>query len=155
MASLRTLADLGTALTLMISLAACGGSATGPKACDVLTLDGAKKLLGPSATLSRSAQPNVMETQCQYRSANGTLTLMTGSWAGIESMKSSDDKPLTGLGDEASEGFTGVTVRKGVIGMNVSMILMSGDFWGKAADSEEARTHAAEEKVAAELVTRL
>ncbi|HLY79875.1 MAG TPA: hypothetical protein VKQ70_10900 [Caulobacteraceae bacterium] len=154
---------------LAISLSGCGRSAstsaggaspsatpaTGiPNACDVLTEVIAKKYLGAGAQLRRKAQPNPRMTQCQWGSDRGVITVMVGPWDMIHT-GSMADKPQTGLGDEAYSGAGGIDVRKGDRGINIDMIVEAGEFWGKAADDEEAKTLAAENKVAPDLVARL
>ncbi len=127
---------------------------TGPNACDVLNDAAAKQLLGDSAHLTRKAQPNPHMTQCQYTSPNGQITIMVGDWKMLH-----DDNPqnkvIAGLGDEAYDTPSGVDVRKGDIGMNVDVMVASGEFWGKAADDMLAQTDAAEKKVAAALLPNL
>ena len=160
---------LGTAGALAIMLSGCGRSpststsgagpsltaATGtPNACDVLTETIAKKYLGGAAQLRRKAQPNPHMTQCQWGSDRGVITVMVGPWDMIHT-GSMADKPQAGLGDEAYSGAGGIDVRKGDRGINIDVIVEAGEFWGKAAEDEETKTLAAENKVAPDLVARL
>jgi hypothetical protein len=127
---------------------------TTPNACDVLTDAVAKKLLGDSAHLTRRAQPNPHMSQCQYSSTNGQITIMVGDWKMIHD-SNPQDKAVAGLGDEAYDTPGGLDVRKGDIGLNVGVIVESGEFWGSAADDALAQMSAAEKKVAAELLSHL
>jgi hypothetical protein len=154
---------------LAISLSGCGRSpstsaggpsasptalAVAPIACDVLNEAIAKKYLGDGAQLRRKAQPNPRMTQCQWGSDKGVITIMVGPWDMIHT-GSMADKPQSGLGDEAYSGAGGIDVRKGDRGMNIDVMVEAGEFWGKAADDEAAKTLAAENKVAPDLLARL
>jgi hypothetical protein len=129
-------------------------AAAAPNACDVLTEAIAKKYLGDGAQLRRKAQPNPRVSQCQWGSDHGVITVEVGQWDSI-SMKTADDKVESGLGDEAFSNATGLYVRKGAIGLDINIIVASGEFWGSAADAIEAQTLAAERKVAPDLVAKL
>jgi len=124
------------------------------RACDILSPDLAKKFLGEAAVLRRDAQPNPRMTQCQWGSDKGVITVMVGPWDMVH-MTSPDAKPVSGLGDEAYSSFSGLDVRKGDRGVSINVMVEAGEFWGKAADDEEAKTAAAEAKVAPDLVARL
>ena len=100
------------------------------------------------------AQPNPHESQCQYQSANGSITIMVGPWDMVH-FAAMQNKPMTGLGDEAGSGGGGLDVRKGDRGINVNVIFHSGEFWGKAAEAEETKTLAAETKIAPDLLVKL
>jgi hypothetical protein len=128
--------------------------ATAPNACDVLTDATAKQLLGDSAKLSRKAQPNPHMSQCQYSSPNGQISIMVGDWKMVHT-SNPQDKAVAGLGDEAYDSPGGLDVRKGDIGMNIVVIVQSGEFWGKAADDALAQMSAAEKKVAVALLPNL
>jgi hypothetical protein len=153
----------------MLALTACGKkthqaaretkavetvAATAAGACDILTEDVAKKYLGSGATLRRKAQPNPRMTQCQWASENGAISVMTGPW-GMVYTGTSQDQSVTGLGDEAHIGPTGLFVRKGDRGLDINVIVQGGEFWGSAADDITARTAKAEKKVAPDLVAKL
>jgi len=125
-----------------------------PNACDVLSETIAKKYLGDGTQLRRKAQPNPHESQCQWGSDKGIITVMVGPWDMVH-FAAMQDKPLAGLGDEAYSGAGGLDVRKGDRGVNINVMVEAGEFWGKAADDEEAKTLAAENKVAPDLVARL
>lgn len=125
-----------------------------PNACDVLSEAIAKKYLGPDAVLKRKAQPNPKMTQCQYGSDKGIITVMVGPWSMVYDA-SPDDKTVTGLGDEAHDSFSGLYVRKGDRGVEIDVMVASGEFWGKAADDVEAQTTAAEHKVAPDIIAGL
>ncbi len=129
-------------------------TAATPNACDVLDAATARKYLGDGAVLRRKAQPNPRMTQCQYGSDKGVITVMVGPWSMIH-MATSGDKPVAGLGDEAYVGPTGLYVRKGDRAIDLNVMVVAGEFWGKAADDVEAQTIAAEEKVAPDLLARL
>jgi hypothetical protein len=156
------------AIAMAVSLAACGrstptASANGaasvsptamPNACDLLSEAVAKKYLGADAQLRRKAQPNPHMTQCQWGSDKGVITVMVGPWDMVHTA-AMNDRPQPGLGDEAYSGAGGLDVRKGDRGANISVIVESGEFWGKAADDEEAKTLAAEVKVAPDVMAGL
>jgi hypothetical protein len=127
---------------------------SGPNACDVLDDAAAKQLLGDAAKQTRKVQTNPYMTQCQYTSPNGVITIMVGDWKMIHT-SSPQDKPITGLGDEAYDTPGELVVRKGQIGMSVNVIVSSGEFWGKEADDALAQMAAAQKKVAAALVSKL
>jgi len=65
------------------------------------------------------------------------------------------DKAIAGLGDEAYDTPGELVVRKGEVGMSISVIVSSGEFWGKAADDALTQMSAARKKVAATLVPKL
>jgi hypothetical protein len=127
---------------------------SGPNACAVLNDAAAKKLLGPSARLSRKAQPNPHMSQCQYSSTNGEITIMVGDWRMIHTANPTEKK-IAGLGDEAYSTATSLYVRKGAVGMDVDVIVQSGEFWGAAADNALAQMAAAEKKTAVVLLPGL
>jgi hypothetical protein len=128
--------------------------ATYPKACDVLTEAIAKKYLGPAAALRRDVQTNSRASQCQYGDENGLITVEVGQWEAVN-VPMTTDKSVPGLGDESHVGPGGVYVRKGDVGLNVDVMVGSGEFWGSAADDMEAQTEAAAKKVAPDLVAKL
>ncbi len=128
--------------------------AKAPNACTVLDDATAKKLLGPTAHLTRKAQPNPNMSQCQYGSDNGIVTIMTGDWRMLHTANPTETK-VAGLGNEAYTSPSGVYVRKGAIGMSVNVIVESGSFWGVAADDALAQMANAEKKVAIALLPRL
>jgi hypothetical protein len=153
--------------TAAFSLADCGPSpeskhaaatgaefVSGPNACDVLDDAAAKQLLGDAAKQTRKAQLNPSMTQCQYASPNGSISIVVGDWKMVHT-PNPQDKPIAGLGDEAYDTPGLLVVRKGQVGMSVSVIVASGEFWGKAADDMLAQTSAAQKKVAAALVPKL
>jgi len=125
-----------------------------PRACDILSPDLAKKYLGEAAVLRRDAQPNPRMTQCQWGSDKGVITIMVGPWDMVHSA-SPNAKPVSGLGDEAYSDFGGLEVRKGDRGVSINVMVEAGEFWGKAAEDEEAKTRDAEAKVAPDLVAKL
>ena len=129
-------------------------AAATPNACDVLDAATARKYLGEGAQLRRKAQPNPKMTQCQYGSDKGVITVMVGPWSMVH-MATSQAKPAAGLGDEASNGVGGLYVRNGDKGIEINVMVASGEFGGKAADDVEAQTVAAEAKVAPDLVAKL
>jgi hypothetical protein len=159
-------------LMMAISLSGCGPSsstsagangagappaaaqAAMPNACDVLSESIAKKYLGDGAQLRRKAQPNPHMSQCQWGSDKGVITVMVGPWSMVHT-PTPVDKPQAGIGEEAYNGAGGLYVRKGDRGINIDVMVEAGEFWGKAADDEEAKTLAAETKVAPDLVARL
>jgi len=164
-------ARLAAGGAMAISLSGCGPSsstsaggasapavataqAVAPNACDVLNEAIAKKYLGDGAQLRRKAQPNPKMTQCQYGSDRGAITVMVGPWDMVH-MATPIDKPQAGIGDEAYNGAGGLYVRKGDLGIEIDVMVASGEFWGKAADDLEAQTLAAEIKVAPDLLARL
>jgi len=149
------LAALALVAALALPAAAAPMSwATARNACDVLSEASAKKLLGADAHLTRKAQPNPHMSQCQYTGGNGQITVMTGDWRMVHTHNPAD-KAVAGLGDEAYQAPGGLFVRKGKVGMSINVMVASGEFWGKAADSIEAQTVAAERKTALELLPHL
>jgi hypothetical protein len=127
---------------------------SGPNACDVLDDATAKQLLGDAAKQTRKAQPNPYMSQCQYTSPNGSISIMVGDWKMIHTA-SPQDKATAGLGDEAYDTPGLLVVRKGEVGMSISVIVSSGEFWGKAADDALSQMSAAQKKVAEALVPKL
>jgi hypothetical protein len=125
-----------------------------PRACDVLSPDLARKYLGDAAALRRDAQPNPRMTQCQWGSDKGVITVMVGPWDMVHTA-SPNAKPVSGLGDEAWSDFSGLEVRKGARGLSINVMVEAGEFWGKAAEDEEAKTRDAEARVAPDLVAKL
>lgn len=168
--SLRDAALLPLIVAAAFALADCGPSSepkhaaavvpagphfvSGPNACDVLDDAAAKQLLGDGAKLLRKAQPNPHMSQCQYSSPNGQISLMVGDWKMIHT-SNPQDKAIAGLGDEAYDTSGMLVVRKGEVGMSVSVIVSSGEFWGKAADDALSQMSAARMKVATALVPKL
>ena len=126
--------------------------AVAPNACGVLTKSIANKYLGASAALKQDTHPNPKMSLCQYTSDHGAITVMSGPWSMVYTKAASGDSPVPGLGDEAHLSRMGLFVRKGDHGLDIDVMTGSGEFWGKAADDELARTAAAEQKVAADLV---
>ncbi len=129
-------------------------AAAAPKACDILSADIAKKYLGTGAQLRRNAQPNPRMTQCQWGSDKGVVTIMVGPWDMVHDA-AMNGTPTPGFGDEAYIGPGGLDVRKGARGINIDVIVQSGEFWGSAADAVEAQAADAEKKVAPDLVAKL
>jgi hypothetical protein len=125
-----------------------------PNACTVLSEALAKKYLGDGAKQRQNRQQNPQMSLCQYGSDKGVITVDVGPWAMINT-PTAQDKPVAGIGDEAHTGGGALYVRKGEVGMTVDVTVMSGEFWGKAADDENAKTEAAEKKVAPDLVANL
>jgi hypothetical protein len=125
-----------------------------PEACQILDDEIAKKWLGNDAAVSLQAHPNPHMTHCQYRGSKGVIDVMAGSWSFLHG-PTSGTKPVPGLGDEAYVGFTGLQVRKGNVGIQISVMTDFGDFWGKQADAVNDRTEANELAVAPDLVARL
>ena len=126
--------------------------AAAPDACAVLTKAIADKYLGATATLKQDTHPNPKMSLCQYTSDHGAITVMSGPWDMVYTKAASGDTSVAGLGDEAHISAMGLYVRKGDHGLDVGVMTGSGEFWGKAADDEMARTAAAEQKVATDLV---
>ncbi len=126
-----------------------------PQACDVLTEAIAKKYLGADAQQRQNRQQNPHMSLCQYGGKGGVITVDVGPWDMVNMSSGAKDKPVTGIGDEAHAGGAGLYVRKGKLGMTVDVMVHGGEFWGKAADDENAKTEAAEEKVAPDLVPNL
>jgi hypothetical protein len=147
------LAALGAA-TACSSSSIGGGGTSAPNACQVLTTDLVTPVIGSDAALSRSAQPNPHETQCQYKSSTGAVDLELGDWSVVNPMTPPDTKSVAGLGDEAYVSTMGLVVRKGEHGFNLDISLAFGDFNGSAADDLEAREAAAEQDLAPKLLTK-
>jgi hypothetical protein len=106
-------------------------------------------VIGADAKQTRDAQPNPRETQCQYTSGTGSITLMVGDWTVIVPIST------TGVGDEAHASASGTAARKGTPGVSILASLASGTFTGNDATTLEARQRAAEKDLATKLLARL
>ncbi|WP_156661565.1 hypothetical protein [Mycobacterium sp. 852002-51163_SCH5372311] len=90
-----------------------GGGTDAPNACQVLTLDLVKPVIGDNAVQSISAQPNPRETHCQYKGSNGWIDAMVGEWSVIHLVSEPNEQPVAGIGDAAFTSFSGLKVRNG------------------------------------------
>jgi hypothetical protein len=151
-----SLADCGPSSEPKHDAAASSGPqfVSGPNACDVLDDAAAKQLLGDGAKQIRKVQLSPQMSQCQYKSPNGAITVMVGDWKMIHTAGPQDSK-IAGLGDEAYDTPGLLVVRKGEAGMSISVIVSSGEFWGKAADDALSQMSAARKKVAVALLPKL
>lgn len=131
-----------------------GGAYKGPHACQLLTAALAKSVLGSGVQRTRSAKPSSVDTQCQYRNAVGNVTVEAGNWAWIGKTPSSQAKPVSGIGDEASVSPLGLVARKGDRGIKV-LVAITGEFSGAAATRIESRQAKLQQKLAKQLVAGL
>jgi hypothetical protein len=116
----------------------------------VLTLELVKPVIGDDANQSISAQPNPRETHCQYKGSNGWIDAMVGEWSVIHLVNEPNEQPVSGLGDAAYTSFSGLKVRKGKHGMEIKVVLMSGD-----SSTQDARQLQAEKDLAAKMLPKL
>jgi hypothetical protein len=127
-----------------------GGGTDAPHACKVLTLDLVKPVIGDDANQSMSAQPNPRETHCQYKGQNGVVDAMVGEWSVIHIINEPNEQPVAGIGDAAYSSWTGLKVRKGKHGMQVEVMLTSGD-----SSTKDDRQLQAEKDLAAKMLPKL
>lgn len=132
------------------------GPTTAPNACDVLTADLAIPVIGTDATVSRRAQPNPHETQCQYKSASGAIDVMVGDWSFIKDQAIDPQRrSVPGIGDEATVSAMGLVAKKGDHGISVDVSLAFGTFEGDAATNLQDQEAQAEKDLAPKLLARL
>ncbi|WP_156623085.1 hypothetical protein [Mycobacterium sp. 1164966.3] len=127
-----------------------GGGTDAANACQVLTLDLAKPVIGDNAVQSISAQPNPRETHCQYKGQNGWIDAMVGEWSVIHLVSEPNEQPVAGIGDAAYTSFSGLKVRKGKHGMQINVVLTSGD-----SSTRDDRQLQAEKDLAAKMLPKL
>jgi hypothetical protein len=118
----------------------------GPKACDVLTSDIVKPVLGNDASVAQNSQGS-----CAYKSSRGYASLSIGDWS-LMKPSGSSQRPVPGLGDEAVFSADDLYVRKGTVG--VQIMLSNGLFTGGAGDSDAKRDDA-EKGVAQQVLPKL
>ena len=127
-----------------------GGGTDAPNACQVLTLDLVTPVIGDDAAQSIAAQPNPRETHCQYKGSNGWIDAMVGEWSVIHLASDPDEQSVSGIGDQAYISSEGLKVRKGAHGMEINVVLTSGD-----SDTQENRQQQAEKDLAAKMLPKL
>lgn len=115
-----------------------------PNACDLLTPDIVKPVLGSDATNTRNIPP-----LCSYTSSTGYASAGVGSWSTIKPPLSGQ-QPVPGLGDEAFSFASDLYVRKGLLGLRIT--LSRGLFGGPGGD---AKQNQAEQAVAQQLLPKL
>lgn len=118
----------------------------GPKACDLLTPDIVKPVLGNDAVVAQN-----MQGSCAYKSSRGYASVSIGDWSSMKPSGSSQ-RPVPGLGDEAVFSADDLYVQKGSVG--VQIMLSNGLFVGGAGDSDAKRDDA-EKAVAQQLLPKL
>jgi hypothetical protein len=116
----------------------------------VLTLDLVRPVIGDDASQSISAQPNPHETHCQYKGSNGWIDAMVGDWSVIHLVSEPNEQAVAGIGDAAYISSDGLKVRKGKHGMEISVVLMSGD-----SSTQDDRQAQAEKDLAAKMLPKL
>ncbi|MDT5255811.1 MAG: hypothetical protein QOD10_891, partial [Mycobacterium sp.] len=117
---------------------------TAPRACDLLTPDTVKPVLGADAALAQD-----MPRLCAYRSSTGFASAAVGSWPTINPA-GSGQQPVPGLGDEAFFYASDLYVRKGLLGLRIS--LSRGLFGGPDGDTKQ---NEAEQAIAQQLLPKL
>lgn len=125
---------------------------SGPHACALLTTALAQSVIGKDARRTRSAAPNKWETDCQYTSSTGFVTVKAGSWGWLKPMGKT--AAVSGLGDEAWIGPMGLVVRKGERAISV-LVAITGTYAGQAAAQIETRQHNLEKGLAPKLLASL
>jgi hypothetical protein len=145
------------AAAVVLTTAACGsvrsglgGGTDAPHACQVLTLELVKPVIGDNANQSMSVQPNPRETHCQYKGSNGVVDAMVGEWSVIHLVNEPNEQPVAGIGDAAYSSWTGLKVRKGKHGMQIEVMLTSGD-----SGTKDDRQLQAEKELAAKILPKL
>jgi hypothetical protein len=123
------------------------GQPAGPKACDLLTPDIVKPVLGADATVTQNRQGF-----CAYQSPRGFGSAQIASWSMIKPSGSAQ-RPVSGLGDEAVFSASDLYVRKGSVGLEID--LSAGLFSGGTLDDSEARQGDAEKAIAQQLLPKL
>jgi hypothetical protein len=117
---------------------------TAPRACDLLTPDTVKPVLGADAALAQD-----MPRLCAYRSSTGFASAAVGNWPTINPA-GSGQQPVPGLGDEAFFYASDLYVRKGLLGLRIS--LSRGLFGGPDGDTKQ---NEAEQAIAQQLLPKL
>lgn len=116
-----------------------------PKACDVLTPDIVKPVLGDDATVKSNTQGF-----CAYQSSRGYGSAHIGNWSTMK--PSGSDQVVSGLGDEAVLSADDLYVRKGSVGVEIT--LSEGLFAGTTG-IDDAKLHDAEKAIAQQLLPKL
>lgn len=127
-----------------------GKGTDAPHACQVLTLDLVKPVIGDNATKSIEAQPNPRETHCQYKGSDGWIDALVGEWSVIHLVSEPKEQSVSGLGDAAYSSFSGLKVRKGKHGMEIKVVLTSGD-----SSTQDDRQLQAEKDLATKMLPKL
>jgi hypothetical protein len=117
-----------------------------PKACDVLTSDIVRPILGSDAAVTDYSQG-----LCGYKSARGYASMSIGDWSSMKPT-GSGQRPVPGLGDEAVFSADDLYVRKGTVG--VQIMLSNGLFYGGGGDPDAERD-LAEKGVAQQVLPKL
>jgi hypothetical protein len=118
-----------------------------PRACDLLTPDIVKPVLGADATVTQDTR-----AFCGYTSSSGYGRVEVGSWSRIKPL-GFDQRPVSGLGDEALFSASELYVRKGSVGLRID--LAAGLFSGGPAADPETRQDEAEKAIAEQLLPKL
>ena len=92
-----------------------------PHACDLLTPQIAKQLIGTEASRALRAEPNSHLTQCQYDNYDASINVLVGDdWHQINDyQQKSGEKAVAGVGDEAYLNAEHLRVRKGTRGLEI------------------------------------
>jgi hypothetical protein len=115
-----------------------------PNACELLTPDIIKPVLGGDATNTQN-----IPALCSYTSSTGYASAGVGSWSTIKPPLSGR-QPVPGLGDEACSFASDLYVRKGLLGLRIT--LSKGLFRGPDADTKQIQ---GEQAVAQQLLPKL
>ena len=164
----RTLAGGALALVLAAALAGCGSSggskSTGssggggttkssstPAACTLLTQQIATDTLGAGAKKTREYTPNPHMTQCTYTGPKAFANVEAGDCSFLKQFDApANATAVTGVGDYASSGASGMLACKGSLGISVD-VGIAGTYSGAAADSIEKQQLNLEKKLANEV----
>jgi hypothetical protein len=117
-----------------------------PLGCDVLTSDIVIPVLGSDAAVTDDSHG-----LCGYKSARGFAGMSIGEWT-LMKPSGSDVRPVSGLGDEAAFSADDLYVRKGTVGVKIT--LSEGLFTGPVG-IDDAKLDNAEEAIAQQVLPKL
>jgi hypothetical protein len=147
---LPTSGNFGSIISSLSSAVRMPGSYAGPKACDVLTVDMVKPILGDDATITRNTQGR-QSSDCMYHATNGVVEVEVGGSSYIKP-HGSNRQAVPDLGDDAWIWARTLYVRKGTTGLKV---LVAGAISTSRLADNEAAEYDAEKAIAGQLLPKL
>lgn len=158
------IAACATAAGVLLAGAGCGSSGSGgstpgsgsagsskgstPSACTLFTAQIADDVLGKPAKKTLEATPNAHETQCVYTGSKAFASILAGDCAFMQQFNApSEGKQVSGIGDSASVGATGMLACKGDLALDITAGI-TGDYTGAAATKVETQEEQLEKNLA-------
>jgi hypothetical protein len=126
------------------------GGYNGLRACDALTTDVVKPVLGDGASITVNEKVP-RESRCMYQGSNGMVEAEVGTWYNVRPL-GFDRQPVPGLGDEAWYSGKSLYVRKGSTGLKV---VVAGWISQSGLGDNQAAADEAEKTIAKQLLPKL